>query len=103
MLENLKLLKSDMKEKGWTICSFIFTYKNVEYIVLVKRFVGREQRTEEYSLVKLHFMKSDDLGHELQIEASGQRLFVDAKTLREFLALSMLVIWEIYFTSLLSN
>lgn len=84
MLENLKLLKSDMKEKGWTICSFIFTYKNVEYIVLVKRFVGREQRTEEYSLVKLHFMKSDDLGHELQVEASSQRLFVDAKTLREF-------------------
>jgi hypothetical protein len=73
-----------MKEKGWTICSFIFTYKNVEYIVLVKRFIGREQRTEEYSLVKLHFIKSDDLGHELKVEASSQRLFVDAKTLREF-------------------
>lgn len=84
MLENLKLLKSDMKEKGWTICSFIFIYNNVEYIVLVKRFVGSEQRIEEYSLVKLHFMRSDDLGHELQVEASSQRLFVDAKTLRKF-------------------
>lgn len=29
-------------------------------------------------------MKSDDLGHELQVESSSQRLFVDAKTLREF-------------------
>ena len=29
-------------------------------------------------------MKSDDLGHELQVEASSQRLFVDAKNLREF-------------------
>ena len=84
MLENLKLLKSDMKEKGWTICSFVFIYKKIEYIVLVKRFVGREQRTEEYSLVKLHFMRSDDLSHELQVEANSQRLFVDAKTLREF-------------------
>lgn len=84
MLENLKLLKSDMKEKGWTICSFVFIYKKIEYIVLVKRFVGRERRTEEYSLVKLHFMRSDDLSHELQVEANSQRLFVDAKTLREF-------------------
>lgn len=84
MLENLKLLKSDMKEKGWTICSFVFIYKKIEYIVLVKRFVGRERRTAEYSLVKLHFMRSDDLSHELQVEANSQRLFVDAKTLREF-------------------
>ena len=79
-----EVIKVRYERKGWTICSFIFTYKNVEYIVLVKRFVGREQRTEEYSLVKLHFMKSDDLGHELQVEASSQRLFVDAKNLREF-------------------
>ena len=73
-----------MKEKGWTICSFVFIYKKVEYIVLVKRFVGREQRVEKYSLVKLHFMRSDDLSHELQVEANSQRLFVNAKTLREF-------------------
>ena len=79
-----EVIKVRYERKSWTICSFIFTYKNVEYIVLVKRFIGREQRTEEYSLVKLHFMKSDDLGHELQVESSSQRLFVDAKTLREF-------------------
>ena len=40
MLENLKSLKEDMKNNGWTICSFIFKYKNKNYIVLVKRFIG---------------------------------------------------------------
>ena len=53
-LENLKLLKEDMIKNGWTICSFIFTYKRIEYIVLVKRFVGTEKRVNKYALVKLH-------------------------------------------------
>ena len=73
-----------MVAKKWTICSFIFVYKRVEYIVLVKRFVGREQRIEEYALVKLHFIEADNLYHELQVEANSQRLIVEARTLREF-------------------
>lgn len=43
LLENLKELKDDMISKGWTICSFVFLYKETEYIVLVKRFVGTEE------------------------------------------------------------
>ena len=39
LLRNLKELKSDMVNKDWTICSFIFRYKGIEYIVLIKRFV----------------------------------------------------------------
>lgn len=92
MLENLKYLKNDMVAKKWTICSFIFVYKRVEYIVLVKRFVGREQRIEEYALVKLHFIEADNLYHELQVEANSQRLIVEARTLREFLELSTVII-----------
>lgn len=60
-LENLKSLKDDMVSKKWTICSFVFNYKEIEYIVLVKRFVGAEKRIDQYALVKLHFMKSDNL------------------------------------------
>ena len=84
MLENLKDLKNDMVAKQWIICSFIFIYKRVEYIVLVKRFVGREQRIEKYASVKLHFIEADNLVHELQVEANSQRLFVEARILREF-------------------
>lgn len=42
MLNNLKSLKDDMNAKGWTICSFTFRHKAINYIVLVKRFVGEE-------------------------------------------------------------
>lgn len=84
MLKNLKILKDDMKNKGWTICSFIFSYKNTEYIVLVKRFVGTEIRINKYALVKLKFMKECDLKDSLEIEANSNKLIVDAQTLREY-------------------
>lgn len=84
LLENLKQLKNDMQSKGWTICSFLFCYKKIEYIVLVKRFVGTEKRINKYALVKLNFMKTDNLADDLQVEANVQRLIVDPRTLREY-------------------
>lgn len=82
LLSNLKCLKDDMVSKEWTICSFLFEYKKIEYIVLVKRFVRTEKRVNQYSLVKLHFMKSNDLSDDLQVEANSKSLIIDAKTLR---------------------
>ena len=84
MLEKLKSLKEDMKNNGWTICSFIFKYKNINYIVLVKRFVGSVKRINEYALVKLEFMKENDLTDSLEVEANSSKLIIDAKTLREY-------------------
>ena len=84
MLEKLKFLKEDMKNNGWTICSFIFKYKNKNYIVLVKRFVGSVKRISEYALVKLEFMKENDLTDLLEVEANSNGLLIDAKTLREY-------------------
>ena len=84
MLINLKLLKEDMKNKGWTICSFISSYKKIKYIVLVKRFVRNEIRIDKYALVKLEFMKESNLNDSLEIEANINKLIVDAQTLREY-------------------
>lgn len=88
MLENLKLLKDEMKNKGWTICSFIFSYKNTRYIVLVKRFVGNEIRNDKYALVKLQFMKESDLNDSLEIEANSNKLIADAQMLREYFGIN---------------
>ena len=84
LLENLRQLKEDMRNKGWTICSFLFKYKKIEYIVLVKRFVGTEKRIDKYALVKLHFMKANYLSDELQVEANVKKFIVDTKKLREY-------------------
>ncbi|MGF6376528.1 hypothetical protein M2140_001605 [Clostridiales Family XIII bacterium PM5-7] len=83
-LENLKSLKDDMVDKNWTICSFIFSYKEIEYIVLVRRFVGKEKRINNYALVKLHFMKAIDLTDDLAVEANCKGLLIDSKDLRQY-------------------
>ncbi len=84
LLSNLNELKNDMVSKNWTICSFLFRYKSVVYIVLVKRFVGKEKRVNQYALVKLHFMKRADLNDGLEIEANSSKLLIDAKNLRQY-------------------
>ena len=84
MLEKLKSLKEDMKNNGWTICSFIFKYKDQNYIVLVKRFVGTVERKSRYALVKLEFMKENDLTDLLEAEANSSRLIIDEEILREY-------------------
>lgn len=84
LLSNLKELKNDMVNKNWTICSFIFRYKGIEYIVLVKRFVGTEKRINQYALVKLHFMKSNELRNDMQVEANSRGLIIDAQMLRDY-------------------
>ena len=83
-LENLMTLKNDMKKKDWTICDFIFEFNGVEYIVLVNRFVGNTIRENKYAVVKLNFMKCENLKDELPVEASIKQLFIDAKTLRKY-------------------
>lgn len=86
MLDKIKLLKDDMKNKGWTICSFMFKYNETEYIVLVQRFVNQIQRKNQFALVKLVFIKcvNGELLNELEIEANQKGLIIDAKQLRNY-------------------
>lgn len=58
--------------------------KNKNYIVLVKRFVGTVKREDRYALVKLEFMKENDLTDLLKVEANSSKLIIDTKTLREY-------------------
>ncbi len=51
---------------------------------MIKRFVRTEKRINQYALVKLHFMKSNDLSDDLQVEANSRKLIADAKTLRSY-------------------
>lgn len=77
-------LKNDMVSKNWTISSFIFHYKRIEYIVLVKLFVDEKEIIEENALLKLHFMKSRDLKDDLLVQASRWRLLIHPKELRQY-------------------
>lgn len=80
---NLKLLKQDMKSKGWVIDSFYFCYKKQNYIVLVKLF-EKDENVPKYALLKLEFLKEYNFSDMLVVYANSSKLFTDAKTLREY-------------------
>lgn len=84
MLENLKTLKQDMVSKNWIISSLLFSYKKIDYIVLVNLFVKNEIKKNPYALVKLHFMKKNDLENKLEVEANTQGLLTEAKIIRNY-------------------
>ena len=84
MLSKLKQLKEDMEENEWTITSFLFTYKSIKYVVLVKRFIDNVKKRDPYALVKLDFFKANDLSCTLSAEANSKKILIDARTLREY-------------------
>ncbi|ELB2162910.1 hypothetical protein QNZ85_004752 [Vibrio parahaemolyticus] len=84
IFENFKLLKLDMEEKGWIIDAFSFSFKKVDYIVLVKLFQNNEVKKNEFALLKVEFLKVHNINDNLAIEANVRELFTDAKTLRKY-------------------
>lgn len=84
MLSTFKQLKEDMEKNEWTITSFLFTYKSIKYVVLVRRFIDNVKKRDPYALVKLDFFKANDLSCTLSAEANSTRILIDARTLREY-------------------
>lgn len=76
VFENLKTLKTDMETKGWIIDSFLFQYKRIQYIVLVKLYTENE-RKPRYALLKLEFIRQDNLDSRLQIPVNVNGFLTD--------------------------
>lgn len=83
VFENLKSLKFDMENKGWLIDSFLFKYKQQEFIVLVKLY-SEAAKKPDYALLELEFMKKDNFMDNLIVPANSVKLFIDAKMLRTY-------------------
>lgn len=80
---NLIFLKDDMELKGWVISSFLFRYKNIEYIVLVKLYEESEKRPL-YALVKMEFLQKNNFHESFEAAANAYGLIAEAKAIREF-------------------
>lgn len=82
-LENLKYLKADMLKHNWTISSFTFSFKRLNYIALVILYLPGEKKPD-YALVKIDFIRETDINSHLEVPANSVGLMTDAKTLRLF-------------------
>ena len=82
-LDNLKLLKKDMQDKGWIISSFCFDYENRGYIALVILYQPNEPK-HEYGLLKIDFLREENMDQHLLVEANVKGLLGNAREIREF-------------------
>lgn len=71
-----------MQRRGWTIDSFRFPFKGVNYIVLVILYLPGEEKG--YALVKLDFLHPEDFKYHLLVPANSKRLICGAMDLRIF-------------------
>ena len=82
-LQNLRFLRADMQRKGWTIDSFRFPFREVNYIVLAILYSPEEVK-EKYALLKLDFLHPENFKHHLLVPANSNGLMADAMELRIF-------------------
>lgn len=74
-LANLKLLKQDMEDKEWIITCFSFLYKQVEFIVLSKRYI--ENKPPKFALLKFDFIKANNSEEHLEFPVNAGGLILE--------------------------
>lgn len=84
IFENFKLLKSDMESNGWVIDAFQFTYKEIDYIVLVKLYDDNVINRPEFALLEVEFLKKNNILDNLVAPANTTRFLITAQKLRSY-------------------
>ena len=85
IFDNLKELKTDMEDKGWSIESFLFHYKEVQYVVLVKLYDEQKEKKPQYALVKMEFVDENNNSITIPTNSRGfMNEFVSIATIRNF-------------------
>jgi len=84
VLESLRVLKGDMENNGWVIDAFPFTFKAIDYIVLVKLYDADDVNRPKYALLELEFLKKNNISDNLVAPANTTQLLITPKELRTY-------------------
>jgi hypothetical protein len=67
--KNLPKLLSSMEKKAWIIDSFLFKYKNENYVVILKLYSDTERKPSKYAKAKLEFIRANNTNESIQAYA----------------------------------
>lgn len=82
ILQNITLLRNDMRAKGWIITAFDFVYKNVTYVVVFEC-LDKNIAKNKYYIAQLIFINTEN-NEKLITLANSVRFSVDTVTVRRF-------------------
>lgn len=89
-LSNLRTLRDDMCENEKAVVVFRFHYKELEYFVAVCLLTDEDSKKQEakYALVRLCFIRGDDLNQYLDCYANSKGFSAGMTELRHFLGVA---------------
>lgn len=82
ILQNITVLRDDMKSKGWIITAFNFTYKKIRYIVVFEC-LDKSIKKNKYYIAQLTFINTDT-DNKLITLANSIRFSIDMVSIRYF-------------------
>ncbi len=83
-LENIRLLRDEMINRGWFMTVFKFAYNKYEYFVEVKRYLDNEIKPQ-FAIAKLCFLRANNLEDTFSAWANTVTVqFEDVKEFRTF-------------------
>lgn len=82
-MENIAILIKYLRDNNWHMTSFLFNYKQIEYIVLFEDLNNLTINNNGYDVL-LTFIDSDDETRKLSVMANSYRFEFEVKEFREF-------------------
>lgn len=76
--KNLPKLLSSMEEKEWIIDSFLFNYKNEDYVVILKLYIDTERKPSKYAKIKLEFIRANNINESIQAYADFYEVYFNS-------------------------
>lgn len=71
-------LRQKMIDNGWSITCFPFSYKQVDFIVLVKLYIN--EKIPKFAILKFDFIKSYDLNEHLEFPVNERGLILNTNS-----------------------
>lgn len=82
ILQNIIILRDDMRSKGWVITAFNFTYKQIRYIVVFEC-LDKSIKKNKYYIAQLTFINTHT-NNKLITLANSIRFSIDITSIRHF-------------------
>lgn len=84
LMPNIRSLRDSLREDGWCITAFRFTYNKAKYIVLIEDIEKLDIKVMQYAIVRITFIDIQNHDRVLQAQANSAKIMMNPREFREY-------------------